>query len=222
MKGVIMRAGPQKSIVLFNNGKFGTIPTPPNGETGMIVSVSYNKKAAVLLGLLCCAVLLCAMLAAGWLYFTPAGLLHLRYGEGETAALVELAYNRFSRIVDYRPLNAQAVSPLADIASIRHSPVPAAYERLIKTLSRSPALMAHTTARVRIAQDDLSRAKAIERDLSLRSESLMTAAGRRLSVTFELYTLELYRAASGENTQNSPPMQWDGHRHMMMNMWGHR
>ncbi|MDR0447975.1 MAG: hypothetical protein LBH07_04840 [Treponema sp.] len=29
MKGIVMQRGERKSIVLFNNGKIGEIPTPP-------------------------------------------------------------------------------------------------------------------------------------------------------------------------------------------------
>jgi hypothetical protein len=219
MKGLIMRAGPQKSIVLFNNGKFGAIPTPPNGEAGMIVSVSYNRKAVLLRGAICCVLLAGGLLSGGWLYFTPVGYIQVRYGEDQNAALAELAYNRFSRILDYRPLNVQAVSPLADL-SIRHSPVSSGYEELIKAFIRSPAPGGQSPARVRIARDDLARAKALENALSLRTEALAAALGRRLPAVFELYTLELYRAA-GEEAQGGPAAQGEGHRHMMMNMWGH-
>jgi hypothetical protein len=47
MKGVIVQAGEPKSIVLFNNGKIGAIPTPADCHVGMVVTVKYNNKLKI-------------------------------------------------------------------------------------------------------------------------------------------------------------------------------
>jgi chaperone required for assembly of F1-ATPase len=44
VKGVIVQVGDPKSIVLFNNGKIGAIPTPADCHVGMVVTVKYNNK----------------------------------------------------------------------------------------------------------------------------------------------------------------------------------
>jgi hypothetical protein len=47
MKGVIVQIGEPKSIVLFNNGRIGAIPTPANCHVGMVVAVKYNNKLRI-------------------------------------------------------------------------------------------------------------------------------------------------------------------------------
>jgi hypothetical protein len=59
MKGVIVQAGEPKSIVLFNNGKIGAIPTPANCHVGMVVSVKLNNKLKIF------ALILAAVLLVG-------------------------------------------------------------------------------------------------------------------------------------------------------------
>lgn len=48
MKGVIVQVGKPKSIVLFNNGKIGALPTPAGCHVGMVVTVNYNHKLKIL------------------------------------------------------------------------------------------------------------------------------------------------------------------------------
>jgi hypothetical protein len=48
MKGVVVQVGEPKSIVLFNNGKIGAIPTPADCHVGMVVTVKYNSKLKIL------------------------------------------------------------------------------------------------------------------------------------------------------------------------------
>ena len=59
MKGVIVQVGEPKSIVLFNNGKIGAIPTPTGCHVGMVVTVKYNNKLKILV------IVLAAVLLAG-------------------------------------------------------------------------------------------------------------------------------------------------------------
>jgi len=49
MKGVIVQIRKPKSIVLFNNGKVGLIPTPENCHVGMVVTVKYNNLLRILI-----------------------------------------------------------------------------------------------------------------------------------------------------------------------------
>jgi hypothetical protein len=49
MKGVIVQVGKPKSIVLFNNGKIGTIPTPANCHVGMVVTVKLNNLLKIII-----------------------------------------------------------------------------------------------------------------------------------------------------------------------------
>ena len=60
MKGVIVKAGEPKSIVLLNNGKIAAIPTPVNCHEGMVVTVKYNSLLKIILITLA-AVLLIAL-----------------------------------------------------------------------------------------------------------------------------------------------------------------
>jgi uncharacterized protein (TIGR00156 family) len=47
MKGVIVQIGAPKSIVLFNNGRIGAIPTPADCHVGMVVTVKCNNKLRI-------------------------------------------------------------------------------------------------------------------------------------------------------------------------------
>jgi hypothetical protein len=227
MKGIIMQRGERKSIVLFNNGKIGEIPTRPNFEEGMIVTVSYNKRFIALIGIVSCIALIYAFFALRSVYYSPFGYVQINY---ENTA-VELAYNRFQRIIAVRPLNQQAVEPIA-ILRLNNATIETAYEKIIPSLARSPSFPARNLLLVRIAQDNLAGAKKIEQSLSLFSIPLMSALKKEFTVTFELYTHELYREAMTENSQsptipsvhhpNSPSQMYRGHNWGMngrRNMW---
>jgi hypothetical protein len=56
MKGVIVQTGDPKSIVLLNNGKLKSIPTPENCHVGMVVTVEYSDLPKTII--IICAVLL--------------------------------------------------------------------------------------------------------------------------------------------------------------------
>jgi len=60
MKGVIVKAGEPKSIVLLNNGKIAAIPTPVNCHEGMVVTVKYSSLLKIIIIALA-AVLLIAL-----------------------------------------------------------------------------------------------------------------------------------------------------------------
>jgi hypothetical protein len=44
MRGVVVKTEDSSTIVMFNNGKIGRIPTPPGCKRGMVVTVSLNRK----------------------------------------------------------------------------------------------------------------------------------------------------------------------------------
>jgi len=48
MKGVIVKVGKPKSIILYNNGKLGSIPTSDGYHAGMVVTVNFNKRLKIL------------------------------------------------------------------------------------------------------------------------------------------------------------------------------
>jgi uncharacterized protein (TIGR00156 family) len=211
-----MQIDGKKSIVLFNNGKIGAIPTPVYCRVGSVVTVSSNRKAVILSAALACAVLLCAVLTAGVLYFKTAGYIHITYGDKDGAS-VELSYNCFRRILGVRPLNVQAVAPLAELA-VRHKKIERVYEIVMLSFINSTGVPAQNIT-VGIAQDDLAQAKEIERGLTLLTEPLSAAAPERFSARFDLYTLELYRDALAKTESEPqvplPPMMTGGHQTMM-------
>ena len=49
MKGVIVKAGEPKSIVLLNNGKIMAIPTPVNCHEGMVVTVKFSGLLKIII-----------------------------------------------------------------------------------------------------------------------------------------------------------------------------
>jgi hypothetical protein len=201
MKGVIMKKGDKKSIVLFNNGEFSSIPTPPHCEVGTVVTVSYNKRKIVLFVSFACILLLCFFFLARFLYFTPVGFLRITYGgQDGTKASIELSYNRMERITKIWPLTQNAVEAAAGL-SVVNKKIPAAYGEVITAFLRSPDIPPQNTVTVAIAQDNLSRAKTIEQNLSL-----LSSVPNPITVFFELYTLELYRKTLAETGQDAQPL----------------
>ena len=65
MKGVIVHVGEPKSIVLFNNGKIGAIPTPADCHVGMVVTVKYNNTLKIVIISLAAVLLLAIGVAIG-------------------------------------------------------------------------------------------------------------------------------------------------------------
>jgi hypothetical protein len=231
MKGMVMQRGERTSIVIYNNGKISEILTPPNCEEGMVITVSYNRKFIALLSILLFAAVLCAVLVLRSVYLKPFGYVQINYGNANGnangAAAVELAYNRFRRILAMRPLNQQAIEPIAAL-SLNNAKIENAYEKIMLSYARSPLFPAQNTALVRIAQDNLAEAKSIEQSLSLLSAPLMSAAQKEILVSFELYTHELYREAMTTQSPEIAPMtpqdgrqqmHRGGQSHGMRNYW---
>ena len=49
MKGVIVKAGEPKSIVLLNNGRIAAITSPVNCHEGMVVTVKYSSLFKIII-----------------------------------------------------------------------------------------------------------------------------------------------------------------------------
>jgi hypothetical protein len=79
MKAVIMQIHGKKSIVLFSNGKFGTIPTPPGCEEGSVVTIYFNKRLKLL------AIILAAILLIGLGIFIGVSFVKSNAAEPPTA-----------------------------------------------------------------------------------------------------------------------------------------
>jgi hypothetical protein len=193
LKGVVMQMEEGKSIVMFNNGKIGTIPAPAGCQVGTVITVSYRKKSIVLCALLISVVLASAFLFGRFLYVTPVGYIQIIFtAKAGANAAVELAYNRFERILAARPLNTQAVTAAADLA-VRNKTIPAVYQDVMKAFMPSPK--AQGAVKVRIAQNDLPHARAIQDRLSLLAETGHVTIPEKVTVSFDLYTIELYHEA---------------------------
>jgi hypothetical protein len=201
MKGVIMKKGDKKSIVLFNNGEVSSIPTPPHCEVGTVVTVSYNRKRIFFFVSLACILLLCFFFLTRFLYFTPAGFLRISYGgQNGTSAAIELTYNRMERITKIRPLTQNTAETATGLSAVNKK-IPAAYREVITAFLRSPDIPPQNTVTVVIAQDNLSRAKTVEQNLSL-----LSSVPSPITAVFELYTIELYRKTLAEIDQDARPV----------------
>ncbi|GHV74791.1 hypothetical protein AGMMS49940_20930 [Spirochaetia bacterium] len=185
MKGVIVRIGKKKSVVMLNNGNIRTIPNLPNGQMGTVIDVSYNKRKVVFWAVLAFILLVCFPIVAIEAYSVRAGYIQITNGENEqTNASIELTYNYFNRVISFCPLNDFAVTPLAGM-ELRFKSITGAYQSIIETFG--------DTVVVRIAQDNLVNAKEIEQSLGAVSDN------RALTIKFELYTIALYRKALEES-----------------------
>ncbi|MDR0487641.1 MAG: hypothetical protein LBG91_05280 [Treponema sp.] len=82
MKGVIVQVGEPKSIVLFNNGKIGAIPTPPDCHVGMVVEVKYYSLFKILIITLAAILLIAVGVFIGARYFTRGAANEPWHGRG--------------------------------------------------------------------------------------------------------------------------------------------
>ncbi|GHV78445.1 hypothetical protein AGMMS49944_02360 [Spirochaetia bacterium] len=185
MKGVIVRIGKKKSVVMFNNGNIRTIPNLPNGQMGTVIDVSYNRRKFIFWAVLAFILLVCFPIVAIEAYSVKAGYIQITNGENEqTNASIELTYNYFKRVISFCPLNDFAVTPLAGM-KLRFKSITGAYQSIIETFG--------DTVVVRIAEDNLVNAKEIEQSLGAVSDN------RELTIKSELYTIALYRKALEES-----------------------
>ena len=69
MKGVIVKTGNPKSIVLLNNGKIAAIPTPAECHEGMVVTVKYSGLLKILVIALAAVLLIVLGIFIGGRFF---------------------------------------------------------------------------------------------------------------------------------------------------------
>jgi hypothetical protein len=69
MKGVIVKTGESKSIVLLNNGRIAAIPTPVNCHEGMVVTVKYSILLKIIIITLAAALLIALGIFIGARFF---------------------------------------------------------------------------------------------------------------------------------------------------------
>jgi hypothetical protein len=185
MKGVIWKIEGQKSIVLFRNGDFRAIPTPPDAQIGMAVTVSYNKKQIAIFALVVCAAVF-AVVSAAVLYFSPVGYIDIVYGKAEEQRIiVELAVNRFDRILDTRLFSTE-VAFSTSLPPFNHRNIDEGYANTITAASVSPAT---PEVFIQITHKDIQRAVELRWRFLHLTESLEAKTGRTLSLTFELERL---------------------------------
>jgi hypothetical protein len=193
LKGVIVRVGEKKSVVLFNNGNIRMIPNLSNSQIGMVIDVSDNKQKFIFGALLAFILLVCLPIAAFEAYSVRAGYIQITNGENEqTNASFELTYNYFKRVISFCPLNNLAVPPLAGM-ELRFKSISGACQSIIETFGNPQFPGSQHTVVVRIAQDNLLNAKEIEQSLGAVPDN------RELPIKFELYTIALYRRVLEES-----------------------
>jgi hypothetical protein len=186
MKGVIWKIEGRKSIVLFQNGDFRAIPTPPDAQIGMAITVSYNKKRLFVFATAVCATVFAAVTAAV-LYFSPVGYIDIIYGKAEEQRIiVELAVNRFNRILDTRVFSTEAVFSMS-LPPFNHKDINEGYANTITAASVSPAA---PEVLIQITHKDIRRAEDLKGRFLRLTESLETKIGRTLSLTFDLELLD--------------------------------
>jgi hypothetical protein len=88
MKGVIVKVGDPKSIVLLNNGKIMAIPTPADCHVGMVITVRYNNILKIIIIAFAAALLVALGIFIGITFFggnsdvPPDDLMRGRHGHG--------------------------------------------------------------------------------------------------------------------------------------------
>jgi len=88
MKGVIVQVGKPKSIILYNNGKLGSIPTPSDCRVGMVVTVKLNNKLKIFA--ISLAVILAGLGIFSGIYKIKPAIPDTGYGEAFTVEQVKI------------------------------------------------------------------------------------------------------------------------------------
>lgn len=181
MKGVIMQVGDEKSIVMFNSGKLGAIPTRPEYQIGTVVDSSKRRIPKIFIILSAVILLLCGSGFAGYLYFTP-----FSYVQISVNPTITLSCNYFDRVVAVTPINADAVPIVAELNVVR-KPISEAYQMTIEAFSRSGSMTDQNTINISIANDNLDKAAKLQEELSALSA---------YPVNSTIYTIDLYKQLS--------------------------
>jgi hypothetical protein len=181
MKGVIWKIEGRKSIVLFQNGDFRAIPTPPDAQTGMAVTVSYNKKRLFVFAGILCALVIAAVFSA-LMYFLPAGYIDIIYGQEDRRIIVELTLNRFDHILEARIFSSQPAFS-ASLPPLTYEELDKGYANILKAASLLPIA---PELRIQITHKDIRRAEKIKARLEYLTGAVEEMTGRKLSLTFEI------------------------------------
>jgi hypothetical protein len=182
MKGVIWKIAGRKSIVLFQNGDFRAIPTPPDAQIGMAITVLYNRRLIAIFAAAVYAVVI-AVVSAIVLYFSPVGYIDITYGKAkEQRITVELVVNRFDRILDANISSAES-GFTESLPLFKHKGLNEGYTNAIITASLYPAT---PKILLQITHKDTRRIEELKERLLRLTESLEAKTGRILSPTFEL------------------------------------
>jgi hypothetical protein len=194
MKGVICEIKGRESVALFTDGKFRKVPTPENAITGTVINVYWNKKlyTALLAGAL---VLLAGIITAAALYFSTAGFLDITYGsKDDVQVIVELAYNRYERILEVSGFTQDAAQSLKSLEPDSKN-LEKGYADVILAAALLPAKKPNKKVHVsvRISDRDTNRAEGIKERLLSLTEQLEKDGGRRLSLTCAVYHLGLQK-----------------------------
>ncbi|MDR0562123.1 MAG: anti-sigma factor domain-containing protein [Spirochaetaceae bacterium] len=189
MKGIIWKIEGQKSIVLFQNGDFRAVPTPPDAQTGMTVTVSYNRKRMVLFA----AVLFAAVAAAvsgTVLYFSPAGYIDIIVyaQEDDRRIIVEFAANRFDRILEIRHFSTES-SFAESLPPLKYKDIDEACADALKAASLFFPSAKESQARIQITHRNIQRAQELKTRFTRIIESIEEMTGRRLLAAFKVETL---------------------------------
>jgi hypothetical protein len=80
MKGIVFQVGEPKSIVMFNNGTFDVIDTPPGCREGMVVTVKHTTRLLITIAIIACVFLLGGLIWGGLCRFagfpSPISVFH--------------------------------------------------------------------------------------------------------------------------------------------------
>jgi hypothetical protein len=194
MKGVICEIKGRDSVALFTDGKFRTVPTPDNAITGTVINV-YWKRGLYIGCLAAVLVVLAGIIAATALYFSPAGFLDITYGsKDDVQVIVELAYNRYERILEVSGFTRDAAQSLKSLAPDSKN-LEEGYADVILAAALLPTEKPDkkVSLSVRLSDRDAGRAAGIKERLSSLTGQLEKSSGKRLSVTFDFYHLGLQK-----------------------------
>jgi hypothetical protein len=195
MKGVIWKIEDKKSTVLFTNGDFRVIRTPEGAEIGTVIAVNYNRKALYMLTGIAALLLIFACVGAVS-YFSPAAYIDITYQQkkgnaADTQVIVELAVNRYGRIVAVRSFSAGGTLVVHSL-SLQHQKMEAGYAAIVREGSSLPKSKPAGKAQiaVTIAQKDLEKAETLRGLLLKETAAIEADTGYKLSVTIDVYQIK--------------------------------
>ncbi len=189
MKGVIVEVGAQKTIVLFNNGKLGTIPTRSHFQVGAVVS--HTKKSHISRWVSVAAAML-FVTGSVTAYAWPVGTV-------EVSESVALTYNCFKRVIGVSGCHG-TTAPLNDALDVQHHSIETAYQRTLVHMDKTGAL--GDTVSIIVAQDSLAGASDMESKLLSLSGDVSNTLNQPFAVHTQVCTRAKYANMSEIQTSN--------------------